>query len=278
MIINHLIFLIHSGIWEALKEKDPEFIRSQNCDLYVERELEVKQRWLSEVASVDEGALLLQLYGSKPLYVELREKLGEANACFVHADFPGEGQLREYYRRLTRCIHDHIESFGWTMNPATVTSEIWGCSFEGCAPGYAGAFAEMLGLKVPPRMRFEMTAYDSRFLYGTRRWETIPIRGSDIEAWLFECHDYSGAAIFQARLSAQWLDTRPIRLRLNPARLLVCDKRGHTVWPPTPWKKGDPEDLCDYQLTASDSSWVRSVRMSFDDFREVISGATVGEG
>lgn len=278
MEINHLIFLIHPGIWEELREKDPEFFRSQNCGLFVEREQEVKQQWLMELPSADKDTLLLQLYGSKTLHETLQERLGEANACYVHAEYPGEGQLREYYCRLTRCIRDHLERFRLTMDPAVVTSEIWGCSFEGCAPGYAGAFAETLGLRVAPKMRFEMTVYDSRFLYGARRWESFPLSGSDIEVWLFECYDYSGAAIYQARLSAQWLDMRPIRLLLNPARVLVCDKRGHTVWPSRPWKKGDPEDLCPYQLATSDSYWVRSVSMEFRDFREVIGAATVSGG
>ena len=181
--------------------------------------------------------------------------------------------MREYYRRLTQCIRDHMKKFDLEFDPATVTSELWGESFEGCVPGYGGAFAEYLGLERPPTMRFEMTVHDSRFLHEAKRWEVVPVPDSDVEAWLFECHDGMPAAMFQARLSAQWLDKRPILLTLDATRHQVCTKLGHTVWPPAPWRKGMPEDACPYCLTTSDSYWVRAPRLSFDDFRNVIGGA-----
>ncbi|MBN1444665.1 MAG: hypothetical protein JW957_00980 [Candidatus Omnitrophica bacterium] len=280
MKINHIIFLIHPGIYEMLNEKDPESIRSGNYGLCLEREREIRQRWLDESASLNAGTLLLQLYGSVPLNEIFKGKLGEANVCYVRAEVPsggftGDALQREYHRRLTECIRSHMERFGLAMDAETITSEIWGQSFEGCAPGYASAFAENLQLKAAPRMRFEMTGYDSCFLYGAKRWESARLNGTDIEVWLFECYDGTAAAIFQARLHAQWLDKRPIRLQLNPSRLLVCNKRGHTVWPLKPFKKGDDENPCAYQLTTSDSYWVRSVNMNFEDFRKVVTSAAV---
>ena len=144
-------------------------------------------------------------------------------------------------------------------------------------PGYGGAFAEYLGLEYPPRMRFEMTVYDSRFLYGARRWEVIPLDGCDVEAWLFECHDGTGAAMFQARLTAQWVDQRRLHLRLDDRRLQVCTKNGHTIWPQTPWEKGKPERVGEYSMTLADCNWrwIRSVGMAIDDFRKVIGAARV---
>jgi len=144
-------------------------------------------------------------------------------------------------------------------------------------PGYGGAFAQYLGLRRPPKMRFEMTVYDSRFLHGTRRWETIPIPDSDVEAWLFECHDGSGAAIFQPRLTAQWLDQRRVHLKLDDRRLQICTKQGYTLWPAAPWTKGKPEGVRDFSMTLAEcaSHWVRSVGMVIDDFREVIRAARI---
>ncbi len=272
MTLQHLIFLIHPGCYEKL---DAETLRRDSSPLFLERERQIKERWFKALASRDKSTLLLQLYGPEYLVETAAKVLGEANVCHVRAEYPGDGQLREYYRRLTQCICDHMKKCGQEFDPATVTSELWGESFEGCVPGYGGAFAECLGLKRPPKMMFEMTTHDSRFLHGALRWETIQLPDSDIEAWLFECHDKTSAAIFQARLSAQWLDKRPILLRLNPTRHLVCTKLGHTVWPPGPWRKGMPEESYPYCLITSDSYWVRSVRMAFEDFRPVIAAARV---
>ena len=274
MKVNHLVFLIHPTCYQ---NADSEAVRRNNWSLFLDRELEVTQRWLKAVRGQNAGTLLLQLYGSTELFATIQELLGEPNACFVEAEYSEGLEQAEYHRRLMACIYGHVARYDLRIDPETVSSELWGASFEGCAPGYAGAFAQALGLKRPPQMKFEMTVYDSRFLYGARRWESIPLPGSDIEAWLFECHDGSGAAIYQARLSAQWLDQRPIRVQLDPSRTLVCNKRGHTAWPPQPWGKGDSQELQPYTLTTADSHWLRTVGMNLDEFREVISAATVEE-
>ncbi len=126
-------------------------------------------------------------------------------------------------------------------------------------------------------MRFEMTVHDSRLLYGHRGHEVIPIPGTDVEAWLFECPDGTGAAMFQARRHAQWIDRRRISLRLDDRRIQVCTKLGHTVWPPEPWEKGKPEQVCDYSMELKECiwRWVRSVGMPLERFREVIAAAVL---
>ena len=100
-----------------------------------------------------------------------------------------------------------------------------------------------------------------------------------MEAWLFECRDGTGAAIFQSRLAAQWIDPRRVWLRLDDRRLQVCTKLGHTVWPQQPWTKGRPEGVRDFSMALSEciNRWVRSVGMTIDDFREVIRAARVEE-
>ena len=96
-------------------------------------------------------------------------------------------------------------------------------------------WAELLRLTTSPRMRFEMTVYDSRFLASARRVEPLPLPGcADVEVILFELHDLSSAAMFQARRSAQWIDQRTISLPLSTTRHQVVTKQGHTLWPPEP--------------------------------------------
>ena len=274
MKIEHIIFLIHPCCYENL---DADAIRRDNLYLFVEKEKEVKQRWIQALAKQPANTLFLQLGGPEYLRKAAVENLGDAAVFYPRTPFPENGDLREYYRRLTSDFHSHILAHRLQLETSTVTSELWGESFEGCVPGYGGAFAEYLGLRYPPQMQFEMTVYDSRFLYGAQRWEVIPIAGGDVEAWLFECHDGTSAAIFQSRLTAQWVDERRVHLRLDDRRLQVCTKNGHTIWPQTPWEKGKPERADEYSMTLADCNWrwIRSISMGINDFREVISATYI---
>ena len=272
--IEHIIFLIHPCCYEPLP---PDAIRADNLQLYVDLEREVKARWLEALARHPRNTLLLQLGGPQQLRDTAVEYLGEAHVFYPTTQLPESGDIAEYYRGLTADFKDHVSLYGLHFDPATVTSELWGESFEGCVPGYGGAFAQYLDLQQPPRMRFEMTVYDTRFLYAARHWEAIPIPDSDVEAWLFECYDGTGAALFQPRQTAQWIDERRICVRLDDRRTQVCDKQGHTIWPETPWEKGKAESVIPYilPLKVCISRWVRSVDMPFDSFREVIAAARV---
>ena len=274
MKIQHIIFLIHPCCYENLV---PDAIRRDNLFLFVEREEAVKQRWLEALCKRPANTLFLQLGGPDYIRETAVANLGEAAVFYPRTAFPEDGDLREYYRRLASDFRDHVSAHQLQLDAATATSELWGESFEGCVPGYGGAFAEYLGLRCPPQMRFEMTVYDSRFLYGAQRWEVIPIDGCDVEAWLFECHDGTGAVMFQSRLTAQWVDERRLYLRLDDRRLQVCTKNGHTVWPQTPWEKGKTECVDTYSMTLADCNWrwVRAVGMAIDDFRKVIRAARV---
>ncbi len=274
MKIEHIIFLIHPCCYENIA---PDALRKDNLYLFVEREDEVKQQWIEALEKRPTHTLFLQLGGPEYLRETAAANLGEAAVFYPRTSFPDNGDLREYYRRLASDFRDHVSTHRLQLDTTTVTSELWGESFEGCVPGYGGAFAEYLGLQCPPQMRFEMTVYDSRFLYGALRWEVIPIDDCDVEAWLFECHDGTGAAIFQARLTAQWVDERCLHLQLDDRRLQICTKNGHTIWPPTPWEKGKPERIDAYSMTLADCNWrwVRAIGMAIDDFRKVIGAARV---
>jgi hypothetical protein len=174
-------------------------------------------------------------------------------------------------------MRSHMTQSQLSLDPAEATSEIWGESFEGCAPDYASAFAVGLGLTISPGMRFERTVFDSRFIKRGRLLETISVVNSDVEVVLFELYDGTFAAIYQARLTPQRLDSRSIRLSLDSTRIQVCTKQGHTVWPAEPWKKGDPAVWAPYQLTTRNYYWVRGITIGLDEFRKVIAAAAVGE-
>lgn len=269
---DHVIFLIHPCLYE---QQDAETVRQGNWQLYVERERQVKQRWLADLAARPPGTLYVQLGGPTYLLDIARSHLGATYVCFPEAE--NTGDLHRLYVALADCVRHHVGVHKLRFDPRIVTSEVWGESFEGCVPGYGGAFAQYLGLEHPPRLRFEMTVYDSRFLYGARPPATIALPGSDVQAWLFACHDTTAAAMFLSPRTAQWIDRRRLHLELHTQSLQVCTKSGHTVWPAKPWQKGDPAQVCPYSMTLSDCNWywIRSVGMAYDDFRAVIAAATV---
>lgn len=186
--------------------------------------------------------------------------------------------MRAYCRLLTQCIRRHMAQHGLRFDPATVASEIWGESFEGCATNYSSAFAHELSLRRAPVMRYEMVVADTRFLEGARGPEVVRLAGTDIEAMLFELSDGSSAAMFQCRLHPQYLDQRPIRLMLDPARVQVCNCAGFTRWPQEPPARAAPQEPQPYVLRmAFPSLWVRGVALSVDQLREVVKAAVVGE-
>ena len=274
MQISHLIFLIHPCCYEPI---DAETIRRDGFQLYLNREEEVKAKWLAELDDSAAETLYVQLGGPAYLTDAAAASLGAHHALSLKFPFPDNQDLDVYYQGLVAEIRAHLQAHGLVLDTETVTAELWGESFEGCVPGYGGAFAQYLALQQAPKMRYEMTVYDSRFLHMPRRLETLAIAESDVEAWLFECHDGTSAVTFQSRSTAQWLYERRLCLRLHDRKHQITDKLGHTVWPEAPWSKGKPELEHEVAVPMKEwiSRWVRGIGTNFEGFRNVIGAARI---
>ena len=284
MQIKHFIFLVHPGIY--IRES-PEDIEKYNHGLYLAREKECIDLWLDRIKHMGDETFLIQ-HCNEPFYDGyIRPAAGVANSCVLvvpytpNPSYPdteiGRGALQhDFYMDIVRCIKSNLQQRDLEYDPLTVTSEVWGESFEGCAPGYGGAFAHGLGLKTLPQMRFEMCVYDTRFLYDARVLEAITIGDADIEAWVFGLHDGTFAARYQSRLSEQWLDRRPITVMLQPSRVLACTTTGHTIWPEKPAVKV-PEVAEPYTFNtgSTDYVWLRATRMGRSEFTELVANAEV---
>jgi hypothetical protein len=273
-MIDHIIFLVHPLVYVKM---DAESIRCGNLQIFLDREIEIKARWLSALTKMPDRTLFIQQCGPEQLVEAACKELGEAYAVRLGPPYHEGMTMHEFYVSIIDQLQTHLDKHELSFDPATVTSELWGESFEGCAPGYGGMFAQYLGLQESPRMRFEMTLYDSRWLYGATEPQVIPIDGTDVEAWVFECHDGTGAAIYQARRHAQWIDQRRVSVQLNTMTMQVCLKSGHTVWPKEPWAKGMQEQTLEYSMTLIDGTWrwIRGLGLDMDTFREVISATRV---
>ena len=273
-MIRHIIFLVHPCCYEKV---DPEELRRSNWQLFLDRESEVKGRWLAALAKRPEQTLFVQQCGPEYLVENARRELGDAYAVRLGPPFHEGMAMHQFYESIEQELRAHLKAHDLSFDPATVTSELWGESFEGCVPGYGGMFAQYLGLQKPPRMRFEMTVYDTRWLYGAKEPQALPIPDSDVEAWIFECHDGSGAAMYQARRHAQWIDQRRVTVRLNTRRTQVWGKRGHALWPAEQWAKGDPEEMLEYTMTLIEANWrwIRGIEMDMKSFTELVVAARV---
>ena len=273
-MIRHIIFLIHPCCYEGL---DAATLRDDDLLYFLDLESQVKGRWFAALAAKPADTLFVQLGGPEYLVETARRELGQAHAVQLTVPFPESRSMHEYYEALVKAVHAHLQQHDLRFDPATVTSELWGESFEGCVPGYGGAFAQYLGLEQSPRMRFEMTVHDSRFICGAKAPQVIPLPDSDVEGWVFECHDGTAAAIFQTRRHAQWIDDRRIELQLNTMRHQVWNKRGHTLWPETEWAKHDPIETKIYTFTLAQAiwRWIRTTNMPMAPFQKVIAAARV---
>ena len=211
--VTHIIFAIHDLLYQNLP---PAKLKKGDCELYLEVEREVEARQLAAIRAAGKTTLFVQHEGPKTTLIEpCRSALG-AQRCVYNT---AAGPTSELVTNLLM----HTANLSIVFNPATVTSEMWGESYEGCVPGYGGAYAQFLGLQEQPNMRFDMCVYDSRFLYKAKLMEKIPnlANGSDIEAAVFKLWDNSTVASFQCRLCAMWSDGRKLFLDVDPNKVTL---------------------------------------------------------
>ncbi len=242
MQIKHFIFIVHPGIYKAQLQNNRELLEKYNHTIYLEREEKCVASWLEVLENIDESTFVVQHCAVEFYEKVIKPVVGAKNSCLLSQDPPSlddyaegkagiDARQHDFHINLAKGILDEIKERGFEYDPCTVTSEVWGESFEGCAPAYGGTFAHGLGLKIAPVMKYEMCVYDSRFLKGSKLRETIKIGGTDIEAFIFELYDGTFAALYQARLSEFWLDRRPITIMLDPTVVYICPTIGPSIWP-----------------------------------------------
>ena len=281
--VDHIVFAIHPLLYEALS---PEEIETPNHRVYLASEEQVKRRCLAAIGALRPTALFIQLAGASTAFVDAAcARLGPARALHLQG---GAGEdLAAFYSGLTAEILEHLRQHMLSLDPANVSSEMWGESFEGCVPGYGGAFAQGLRLQCHPRMVFEHTVCDAPFLWGARLLREVSLAGSDVHAMVFELHDLSFLAVFQPRLHPLWIDHRVIAIPgMQPDKCRAITKLGYTLWPPAPpgpkGKYEDGEALQEVRFTLSASgaandavTFILGLRISEEAFCELVQGAVV---
>ena len=231
-VIDPLVILVHPCPYEGMgaAETNP----------YRVLERAACQRWLDAIPSLPGSTFVVEISytvaGPSPGLLDRAfiKRLGKGRVCHIPVEIQSPenpGPLQEYYGRIIRQIRQQLTAEALTFDPATCKTIIWGQSFEGCASGFGSAIASGLGLKTLTQFDYNMSAPDAPFLLRARFLQTVPVPASDVEAYIFDLTDGRFAVFFRSRLTPQWLDHRPIALRLDPRTVRVLSKQAAVVWP-----------------------------------------------
>jgi len=233
-VIDQFLVLVHPCPYEAMSTAE--------TDPYRVLERAACERWLGTIPSLPKSTFAVQIDWSKAgpspekLQQALIGRLGAGHVVRIPVGFgspENPGPLRDYYGRITKQILQQMAAHRLTFDPATCKTVIWGQSFEGCASGYGSAVASYLGLKTLTQFDYHMSAPDAPFLLKAKFLQTVPVPGSDVEAYVFDLTDGRYAAFFRSCLTPQWLDHRPVTLRLDSGVSVLTKNQGAVVWPPT---------------------------------------------
>ena len=231
-MIDQFIILVHPCPYEAAG--------SAETDPYRRVERAACERWFAAIPSLLQSAFVIQVdfssQGPSPdkLHQAFIDRLGSGRVCRIPCQVTSPedpNALKDYYNRINQQISRQMTTQALTFDPATCKTFIWGQSFEGCAAGFGSAIASGLGLKTVTELDYEMSAPDAPFLLNAKFVQNVPVPDSDVQAYIFDLTDGRCAALFRSCLTPQWLDHRPIELRLNAEIFTVITKQGDLVWP-----------------------------------------------
>lgn len=234
------------------------------------------QRWLDTIPSLPASTFVIQVEfapfaASDQLYQAFINRLGAGHCIYITGNPIGgkydPGPLITWYEGISQQVRQRMAAWGWTFDPATVKTTLWGESFEGCGSGDGSGIAYYLGVKTPTTFDYNMTVPDAPYLLNATFLQTVPVPASDVEAYIFDLNDGRSAAFFRSTLTPQWLDHRPIELQLD-SDFSVLTKPGALVWQGT----GGPQS---FALTTWDERFLVTTTPNMAELLSVINGATV---
>ncbi|MEW5979949.1 MAG: hypothetical protein AB1898_29485 [Acidobacteriota bacterium] len=134
-------------------------------------------------------------------------------------------------RTWVKDIQSAFRERGLRIDAATVQSEAWGESFDGCMGKWSSFLAHYLGLQSPVAMRFELSVPDAPFLLEATFLESIPLH-RNVRLFLWKARDDRLVGFYQVGL--QSVADRNLYAELESTELPgleVQDKSGNKIWP-----------------------------------------------
>lgn len=239
--LERLIFLSHPYAWELQFARNPhgaDDYRWGNfgaADL-VAMERRVSSRWPRAVGKLGpKDALIVNYFGGRPPDAELekgpiaplvrvaREHLGDRYLLLFGTQSNNEGG---------REIQRQFREKGYTYDPATVSTESWGQSTEGCVANFAAHFAEGMGLAKGFPMRYELTFPDAPFAITGKFLERVALGDSDVSLYLSESKEGRPFAIFFPGVLRDGESNRYVEFAIDPSHVEFTNKKGEPVTVP----------------------------------------------
>jgi hypothetical protein len=121
---------------------------------------------------------------------------------------------------------------GLSFEPATVQSEAWGESFDGCVGKWSSFLARYLGFGNPVEVKFELSIPDARFLLDIEFLESIPLQ-KNVRLYLWRIRDGRLAGFYLAglqRVADRTLYVALASSAIDLSRLEVQEKSGGKIW------------------------------------------------
>jgi hypothetical protein len=268
-VIDKFLILVHPCAWEAVGTPLSDPLRA--------REEEVRKRWASKISSLQPTTFVIQVdysqnHTANELHQWFIDRLGQGRVARIPVRVVGAstpGPLMEYYEDIRLQVTQQIATEGLTFDPASVQTEIWGESFEGCAPGLGSGIAYYLGLQTLTRLDYNLAVPDALFILAGTFIQTVQIPESDVEAYVFDLNDGRVAALFRSCLTPQWVDYRPIELQLD-SDFSVITKQGDIVW------QGQGTEDKNFVLTTVQAQFLIAPVEQIDKLTAVVKSAKVG--
>ena len=115
------------------------------------------------------------------------------------------------------------------FDPATLQSEAWGASFEGCVTKYGLSIRRILKLRNPIAIAFDKTVPDALFLLNASLIEH-PYINDHLQLFLFYCDAQLVAYYIRTTVS---LAEEPafVRIKAKAGEVTVLSKQGILLWP-----------------------------------------------
>ena len=239
--LERLVFLSHPYAWELQFARHPESAETYRwanfsaADL-VAMERRVSSRWPQEVGKLGSNdALLINYFGGRPADAELakgpiapllqaaRERLGDRYLLLF-----GTPSRNAWGRQIQRQLREK----GYTYDPATVATESWGQSTEGCVVNFAAHFAAGMGLPNGFPMRYELTFPDAPFAMTGKFLERVALGDSDVLLYLSESKEGRPFAIFFPGVLRDGESSRYVEFAVDPASVEFTNKKGEPVTVP----------------------------------------------
>jgi hypothetical protein len=162
-----------------------------------------------------------------------RRLLAEIGTAFDHQ------QLAWNKEELYTTFHSYACSWqfqamlaqrGFSFDPASVSAEAWGASFDGCVTKYTLNLRRILGLSNVVGIDFNLTVPDAYFLLDAVLRDCLILLDNKLRLFLFECEQrFAGLYTFTEHSIADPLTN--VILTVDAETIIVKSKQNIRLWP-----------------------------------------------